>query len=162
MSRLLSIDDMLRFGGALLIVLVLSAGLLYAEERRKIKGPVVITAETLTANNKERTALFEKSVVAKSEDITIHADKMLVLYDKDTGNVTRIDAEGSVKVIRENSIITSREAVYFADEEKVVFTGDPRAVQDENVVTGKKMTYLMNEDRFLVEDSKVFLKNTQE
>ncbi len=40
---------------------------------------------------------------------------------------------------------------------KVIFTGDPKAVEDGNVMTGKKMTYLMNEDRFLVDDSKVFL-----
>ncbi len=153
---------MLRFGGALFIVFLLSANVFSAEDTRKIKGPIVITADMLTANNKERTALFEKSVVARSKDMTIYADKMLVLYDKDTGNVTRINAEGRVRVIRENRVITSQEAVYFADEEKVVFTGEPRAAEDENVVTGKKMTYLMNEDRFLVEDSKVFLKGTKE
>jgi lipopolysaccharide export system protein LptA len=65
-------------------------------------------------------------------------------------------------VTKENRVIISREAVYYAAEEKVIFTGDPRAVEGENVVTGKKMTYLMNDDLFFVEDSKVFLKNKQE
>jgi len=162
MSRLPLTDSIIRFGCGLFIVFLLSANVFSAEQTKKIKGPIVITSDSLTANNKERTALFEKSVVARTTDITIHADKMLVLYDKDTGNVTRIEAEGGVRVIREDSVITSREAVYFADEEKIIFTGEPRAVREENVVTGKKMTYLMNEDRFLVEDSKVFLKNTKE
>ena len=67
-----------------------------------------------------------------------------------------------MKVTKENRVITSREAVYYAAEEKVVFTGEPRAVEGENVVTGKKMTYLMNDDIFLVEESKVFLKNKKE
>jgi len=116
----------------------------------------------LTADNKARTALFERSVVARTTDLTMYADRMLVHYDKDTGNVTQIDAEGAVKVVKENRVITSREAVYYADGEKVIFTGEPRAVEDENVVAGKKIIYLMNEDRFLVEDSKVFLTQKKE
>ncbi len=127
------------------------------EEEKKIKGPIVITSQMLTADNKERTALFERSVVARTPDITLYADKMLVYYEKDTGNVTRIEAEGKVKVIKEQRIITSNEAIYYADSEQVIFTGEPRAVEGENVVTGTKMVYLMDEDRFLVEDSKVIL-----
>ena len=72
--------------------------------------------------------------------------------------VSQIEAVGAVKLIKENNVITSKEATYYADEEKVIFTGEPRAVEGENVVTGSKMTYLINEDRFLVESSKVFLK----
>jgi lipopolysaccharide export system protein LptA len=127
------------------------------EEAKKIKGPIVITSQMLTADNKARTALFERSVVARTPDITLYADKMLVYYEKDTGNVIRIDAEGKVKVIKEQRIITSNEAIYYADNEQVIFTGEPRAVEGENVVTGTKMVYFMDEDRFLVEDSKVIL-----
>jgi lipopolysaccharide export system protein LptA len=52
--------------------------------------------------------------------------------------------------------------MYSAVGEKIIFTGEPKAVEGENVVTGKKMTYLMNEDRFLVEGSKVFFTNKKE
>jgi lipopolysaccharide export system protein LptA len=82
---------------------------------------------------------------------------MLVYSDKDSGEVTKIDATGAVKMIKDKRVITSQEATYYAEGEKVIFTGDPKAVKDGNVMTGKKMTYLMNEDRFLVDDSKVFL-----
>ena len=158
MSQRRLINDMVRFCGSLIIVLLLSTYGFSAEQAKKIKGPVVITSEMLKADNKARTALFERSVVARSTDMTIYADKMLVHYEEGSGNVTQIDAEGQVKVTKENRVITSREAVYYAADEKVVFTGDPRAVEGENVVTGKKMTYLMNDDIFLVEESKVFLK----
>jgi len=153
---------MVRFCVPLIILLLLSTHVFSAEQEKKIKGPVIVTSEMLTADNKARTALFERSVVARSTDMTIYADKMLVHYEEGSGNVTRIDAEGNVKVTKEARVITSREAVYYAGEEKVIFTGDPRAVEGENVVTGKKMTYLMNDDLFLVEDSKVFLKNNKE
>jgi lipopolysaccharide export system protein LptA len=153
---------MFRFIITLLIFLSLAASAFSEEQVKKIKGPVIITSEMLTADNKARTALFERSVVARTTDLTMYADRILVYYDKDTGNVTQLDAEGGVKVVKENRVITSREAVYYSDGEKVVFTGEPRAVEGENVVTGKKMTYLMNEDRFLVEGSKVFLTQKKE
>jgi lipopolysaccharide export system protein LptA len=136
---------------------LLSTNVFSAEEAQKIKGPIIITSEMLTADNQTHTALFEHTVVARTTDMTIYANKMLVHYDKDTGNVTRIDAEGDVKLIKENRVITSKEATYYADGEKVIFTGEPKAIDGENVVTGRKMTYLLNENRFLVEGSKVFL-----
>jgi len=146
----------------LTILWVFAANTSADEETKKIKGPITITSDMLTADNQARTALFEKSVIARTTDMTMYADRMLVHYAKDTGNVTRIDANGSVRVAKENRAITSEEAVYYAGEEKIVFTGEPKAVEDDNVVTGKKITYLMNEDRFLVEDSKVFLTNKKE
>ena len=144
--------------GSLLVFFLMTAGIVSAEsEVKRIKGPIVITSEKLTADNTAHTALFERSVVARTKEMTVHADKMLVYSNKDSGDVTRIDASGNVQLIKGNRVVTSQEATYFADEDKVIFTGEPKAVEDGNVITGKKMTYLMNEDRFFVEGSKVFL-----
>lgn len=162
MSRQFFIGNFSRLSGSLVIFFLLSTNVFSAEEAKKIKGPIIITSEILTADNQTHTALFENSVVARTTDMTIYADKMLVYYNEDTGNVIRIEAEGGVKLIKENRVITSKEAAYYADGEKVIFTGEPRAVEGENVVTGRKMTYLLNEDRFLVEGSKVFLTKKKE
>jgi lipopolysaccharide export system protein LptA len=128
-----------------------------AEVAGKPGGPVTITSEKLTADNKAGTALFEHQVTARTGEMTLHSEKMLVRYSQDSGNVTRIEAEGNVRFLRGNRVITSRAATYFSDDERVVFTGEPRAVEGENLVTGSRMTYFMNDDRFLVDDSKVFL-----
>jgi lipopolysaccharide export system protein LptA len=159
MSRQLFISKIFYLSGALIIFLLLSLNAFSAEKAERIKGPIIITSEILTADNQTHTALFENSVVARTTDMTIYADRMLVYYNKDTGTVISINAEGDVKLIKENRVITSKEATYYAEGEKVIFSGEPRAVDGENVVTGRKMTYLLNEDRFLVEGSKVFLKN---
>lgn len=127
-----------------------------------MKGPIVITSETLSADNKSRTALFEGSVVAKTKDMTLYSDRMLVYYAEKTGNVTKIDAEGRVKLVRKDLIVISKTANYFAEEEKIIFTGEPKAVERGNVVTGTKMTYLMKEDRSIVENSRVLLENKKE
>ena len=146
------------FLGSLLVFFFMTAGIVSAEsEVKRIKGPIVITSEKLTADNTAHTALFEGSVVARTKEMTVYADKMLVYSDKDSGDVTRIDSSGNVRLIKGNRVVTSQEATYFADEDKVIFTGEPKAVEDGNVITGKKMTYLMNEDRFFVDGSKVFL-----
>lgn len=131
-------------------------------QKANIKGPITITSETLMADNKAHTALFEKNVTAKTTDLTIHADKMLVFYKEDGGVVTKIEADGNVKVLREARIITSKSATYYADEEKVIFTGEPRAMDGDNIVSGTKIIYFMGDDRFLVENSKVILKSKKD
>ena len=132
------------------------------DQQARIKGPITITSETLTSDNKAHTALFERNVVAKTTDLTIYSDKMLVYYKEDGGSVTKIEATGNVKVLKESRIITSKTAVYYADEEKVIFTGEPRAMDGDNVVTGTKIVYLMDSDRFQVENSKVILKGKKD
>jgi lipopolysaccharide export system protein LptA len=132
----------------------------FAEEKPfSTKGPVVITSSTLTADNKAHTALFEGTVVAKTESVTIFSDKMLVYYTED-GKLTKIEAGGKVKVIKGERVITSDEAVYYADEEKVVFTGQPKAIEGPNMLTGTKITYMIKDDRSLVENSKVFMEHS--
>lgn len=127
------------------------------EKPAELKGPITITSSKLTADNKAHTALFEGSVVARTESMTLYSDRMLV-FSSEEGKITKIEAAGHVKLIKGERVITSDEAIYFADEDKAVFTGQPKAVEGNNMVTGTKMIYLMKEDRSLVENSRVFME----
>lgn len=141
-------------------ICIVLAGSIFAEEKiEQIKGQIVITSQTLLSDNKARNALFEGSVVAKTENMTLYSDKMLVYYAEGSGNVTKIDAEGSVKLVKKDLVVTSKVANYFADEEKIIFTGEPKAIQKGDIITGTKMTYFMKEDRSFVENSRVLLEN---
>jgi lipopolysaccharide export system protein LptA len=142
-------------------LLVLPALTALAAPKTLVKGPITITSATLTADNRAHTALFEKDVIAKTPNMTIYADSMLVFYTEQGGNVTKIEAAGNVKLYKDSRVITAQKATYFADQDKVVFTGEPRAVDGENVVTGSTMTYFIAEDRSYVEHSKVFMKNKE-
>jgi len=146
---------------AAIIVGLLFAVTAYAAET---KEPTVVTSQKLTTDQKAKTALFEVNVVAKKGDRTMYADTMLVYYseDKSGSNIKKIDADGNVKLVRGERVVTSKHAVYYAEpEEYVVFTGEPRASEGENVVTGTKMTYFMKDDHSIVEDSKVFIVNKE-
>jgi len=132
----------------------------FAEDKKDGKVPTIITSRTLSADNKARTALFEGNVIVKKGEMTMFADKMLVYYaeEKSGSNIKKIDAEGNVKLIKGDRVVTARFAVYFAEpQEHIVFTGEPRATEGENVVTGTKMTNFIKDDRSIVENSKVFL-----
>lgn len=141
-----------------LIVMMLPLYCFSEEPKTKLKGPVTITSETLSADNKARTALFEKNVVVKTGDLIIYADSVLVHYKDAGGQITEIDARGNVKLNKGGLVIVADQAIYYADEDKVVFTGNPRAIDGENVVTGSKMIFYVADDRSYVENSKVFIK----
>jgi lipopolysaccharide export system protein LptA len=135
---------------------------IYAVEKdaKQEQVPTVITSESLTADNKAKTALFTGSVVAKKGEMALYADRMLVYYSESGsgGNIDRIEADGNCKLIRGDRVLTSGKIVYYAGaEERAVFTENPRGAEGKNVVTGTRMTYYMKDDRSVVENSKVFI-----
>ncbi len=142
----------------LLTLLCLSAVPVSAAKRK----PLVITSETLTADNKKNTVIFEGSVVAKSEDIVIYADKMEVSYNNSKGEITNIHAYGNVRVQNEERVIFSNAATYFGQEEKIIFNGEPKAVDGENVITGTQIIYFIKDERTIVKGSRLVLKKHQE
>gem|GEM_PF-3495885 len=108
------------------------------EAAKKASDPIVITSKMLTIDRKNNTAVFENSVVAELEEMTLYAEKMIVFYDKTTGHVTRVDASGGVKLVKKDSVVTADEATYYALDDRVVFKGDLKVVDRENSVLGER------------------------
>ena len=130
-----------------------------AGEEKLFSGPIVITSDTLLADGARGSAIFTGSVVAKGDDFNMKAEKMKVLYGADGGALQRIEADGSVKLVRAGRIITSERAIYDSSDRKVTFTGNARAVEGGNVLVGTKIIYMIDDDRYEVEGSKIFLEN---
>ena len=135
--------------------------------------PIVITSQRMTAINEQNKLIFEKDVIVKKDDMTLYADKMEILFVKvkdaglagiaddsskeDKRDISTIKAMGNVKIVRGEKTATADEAVYYKDEEKVVLTGEPKAWEKNDIVTGTKMTIYIKEDRSIVEGSKVIV-----
>lgn len=157
---------MLRLFFIVNIVLTISAyhftAFASAPAKEEEKRPIIITSKTLTADSKNNTATFDGSVVAKTHRITIYSDKMTVFYGNSEGKIKKIHAVGNVKVNKKGRALFSKEAVYFNDEEKIVFTGNPKAIEGENLITGKKIIFYLKDDRAVIEESRVILQNTQD
>jgi len=144
------------------LLLVVHSAVPASSSAEKGKSPVVITSKTLTADNRNNKAEFEGNVIAKTDDITIHADRMIVFYDNSENKVSKIHALGNVRVHKQERAMFSEEAVFIDSEKKIVFTGKPRAVEGDNVITGTKITFFLSDERAVVEGSRVILKNDGE
>ncbi|MGD2079909.1 MAG: LptA/OstA family protein [Nitrospirota bacterium] len=119
-------------------------------------GPIVITAATLSADAKSNTAVFEGSVVAKTDEMTLKSEKMTVYYGQE-GDIEKIRAEGGTELLKGDRTLTSERAEYIAMENRIIFTGKPMAVEGPNVITGSKIIFIIDEDRSIVHDSKVYI-----
>lgn len=145
---------------ALLAVLALCASAtqsLAAPKEELLEGPIVITSATLSADSKNNVAVFEGSVRARSDKMKVDSEKMTVYYGDD-GDIDRIDFQTNVKFINDDRVVTSRKATYFARDEKIVFTGEPMAVEGTSIITGSEIVYMLDTERSIVRDSKVFIK----
>jgi len=123
------------------------------------RKPITITANTLTADNKNHTATFEGSVVAKTGDISMYSDRMIVYYDDSNKKIHKIVALGNVRVVKENRALFSDKAVYLDKDQKIIFSGNPRVVENNNVISGEEIIFYLKDDRAVVEGSRVTLHN---
>ena len=134
------------------IIIIFMSVAVFSQETFNIFGgekPVVISSdEPYIINNNEQGELvkleFKKNVLAKSEDFRLFASSLLTYFKKDE----LVIAEGNVvEIIQGKAKITCKKAEFFVNEDKSVFTGNPRIEQGEgNVSEGSVITLIKNKD----------------
>ncbi len=112
--------------------------------------PITIKSNELTADNKGKTAIFTGKVVAKQGDITIFADKITVNYADKKGDVEKIEAAGNVRIIQQNKTGFAAQAVYDSRDGRITLTGNPKIIQGGDSISGKVITYYVDDDRSVV------------
>ena len=67
--------------------------------------------------------------------------------------IDRIECDGNVKITRGNRVAMSDRAVYLATvvPRVMILTGNPKVWRDKDFLSGKKITYYLDEDRSVVE-----------
>lgn len=119
-----------------------------AEQKGASHLPITIKSNDLTADNKGKIATFSGKVVAKQGDVTIYCDRMTVYYGAVQGDVDKIEAEGNVRIVQANRIGQSSLAIYESREGRITLTGgSPKVTQGSDTVTGKIITYYIDDDR---------------
>ena len=118
-------------------------------------SPVTIDADQLENLQKEGLVVFTGNVVAAQNNSTHYSDRMEVYLDAKGDGIVRTVSSGNVKIItRDCKIGTARRAEYYDAEQRVVLIGNARVWQEDNVVTGERITIFLAEDRSLVEGGK--------
>ena len=115
-------------------------------------SPVTVDADQLESMQKEGLIIFTGSVVARQDNQTQWADRMEVYLDAKGDRIVRTVSTGSVKIItRDCKTGTAQRAEYYDAEQRVILIGNARVWQDDNVVTGERITIYLAEDRSVVE-----------
>lgn len=109
--------------------------------------PITVKSNEMSADNKGKTAIFSGKVVAKQGDVTIFADKLVVNYADQSGDVDKVEATGTVRIIQQNRTGFADQAVYDSRNGRIILTGTPRVVQGGDSISGKVITYYVDDDK---------------
>lgn len=137
---------------AILLCLAVAAGVCTAQaapaERNSL--PIEIKSNELVTDSAAKTATFAGKVSARQGDITIYSDKLVVRYGSDSREVEKVEAFGNVRIVQGNRRGEASHAVYDSKGGKIILDGNPKVFQGEDVISGKVITYFLDEQRSVV------------
>ena len=109
--------------------------------RADTSKPVEVTADSLTVNQSDGTAVFSGNVLVAQGEMRLSAGEVRVEYaEGDTRKIERLLATGGVTLVSGPDAAEAKEAVYTIDSGSVVMTGNVLLTQGPNVLSGQKLT----------------------
>jgi lipopolysaccharide export system protein LptA len=130
-------------------------------------APIHIEANRMTSTEKSNSVVFTGDVDAKQGDVRIRSDEMTVFYNalespakpkdkkkpiqqaekKATQQVEKLICVGNVEVTRGEWLGTAKKMLYLSKERQVILTDNAKAWQGQNMVSGEKIIYYLDEGR---------------
>lgn len=121
-------------------------------------APIQIEADHMSSTEKSSSVVFSGNVDAKQQDVRIRSDEMTVFYTmaspteskkgtKTSQQVQKIICTGNVEVSKKEWLGTSKKMIYMAKERQVILLDNAKAYQGQNMVSGEKIVYYMDEGR---------------
>ena len=140
-----------------LIIFTAAAGI-----SKESSDPINIEADRMISQEQKNSVVFIGNVDATQGKITIRSDEMTVYYSGDdtakskhqTSKVKKLICQGNVEITQGSWIGTGNRMDYLAQDRKVILTGDAKAWQGQNMVSGKTIIYYLDEKRSIVEQDK--------
>lgn len=132
------------------------------------EAPIHIESNRMTSTEKSNSVVFTGDVDAKQGDVRIRSDEMTVFYNqlespskqpkdkkkpppqtekKTTQQVEKLICIGNVEVTRGEWLGTSKKMLYLSKERQVILTDNAKAWQGQNMVSGEKIIYYLDEGR---------------
>jgi len=115
--------------------------------------PIEITAERMRSEDGGVKIVFSGNVIGIWGDLTITSD-ILEIYNsgEEKKETDEIVAIGNVVITRASKKAKGDRAVYLDKLQKIILTGNPTATawEDKNIIQGKEMIFLLEKDRFVV------------
>ena len=132
----------------LLTVLVLTAagpalaqGVAFGGMRADVSAPVEVSADNLTVDQADGSALFTGNVVIGQGEMRLSADEVTVEYAAEgQERIRSLTAVGNVTLVSGEDAAEAGQAVYDVDAGSVVLTNDVLLTQGRNVLSGDRVT----------------------
>ncbi len=131
--------------------------------------PVTVDADQMESMQREGLVIFTGNVVARQNNSIQYADRTEVYLDQKGDRIVRTVSVGNVRIITKDCRTgTAKRAEYYDAEQRVVLIGNARVWQEDNVVTGDRITIYLAEERSVVQSGNqervkaVFYSKSQE
>ena len=93
-----------------------------------------ITSENLEVDRENRVSVFSGDVYAYNKDIRIWSERLIVKFDNTENEIEQLNAEYSVKIIKEEITATGDIGLYYPKSEKLNLLGNVEVIENNNYV----------------------------
>ena len=135
-------------------------------KQKNTDSTIEITSDRMRSENGGQKIIFSGNVSVTNAATVITSDIVEVYNNSDKKEAEEIVAIGNVKITRGNKKARGDRAVYLKTLQKIILTGNPKAVawEGDDIIEGRQMIFLMNKERFVVNErvrAKLFQKKKQ-
>ncbi|MFN4157210.1 MAG: lipopolysaccharide transport periplasmic protein LptA [Gemmobacter sp.] len=106
--------------------------------------PVEVSADSLTVNQTNGSAVFSGNVIAIQGELRLTAAQVSLIYVEGGGDIDTLTATGGVTLVNATEAAEAREAVYTLRTGSVVMTGNVLLTQGQNAISGQKLVIDLN------------------
>lgn len=104
------------------------------------RSPVEVTADSLSVNQADGTAMYSGNVVIAQGDMRLAAPRVLVVYSEQASSIQRLEATGGVTLVSGEEAAEAERADYDIEAGTVVMSGDVLLTQGTSALTAQRMT----------------------
>ncbi|MWD27922.1 lipopolysaccharide transport periplasmic protein LptA [Aquicoccus sp. SCR17] len=108
-------------------------------------APVEITAEELSINQSDGTAVFTGDVLIVQGEMRLQAAKVLVVYKEGSQSISRLEATGGVTLVSGTEAAEAERADYDIDAGTVHMQGDVLLTQGQSALSSQEMVVDLND-----------------
>lgn len=101
--------------------------------------PVEVTADSLSVNQSDGSAVFEGNVDISQGDMRMTADKVNVHYLPDNSGIDKLVAKGNVLLVQGPDAAEANEAIYTIESGDVVMSGNVTVIQAATTISADRM-----------------------
>lgn len=125
------------------------------------KDPIDIKADSTEFRGKENLVIFAGSVTAVRGNMTITSDRLEVILNQETREVSETRAIGNVSIRRDDVLATGGKAVYQLSTDTVTLSEAPKIWRGGDAVEGELVVLHLGEDRMEVKGQARVILNPQ-